>query len=97
MLLMERHSKGPKTLQQLALKVIKRNGLSQDEIPGNVLANDTLGFYNPQEQPQPLTEDGNELFLKLNELFKALRKDRRWWSPSIIYFSDLSTFYVLSC
>ena len=78
MLLLEQHARGPKTLQQLSLKVIKRNGLNQDEIPSNVLVNDTLGVYSPHDQPQPLTDDGYELFLKLNKLFTALRKERRW-------------------
>ena len=72
-ILMEKHSKGPQNLQQLALRVIKRS--NQDELPmKKVLLNDTLGFYNIGEMPPNLTNDGRELFLKLNEVFHELRK-----------------------
>ena len=72
-ILMEKHSKGPQNLQQLALRVIKRT--NQDEVGmKNVLLNDTLGFYNMGEMPPNLTNDGRELFLKLNEVFNELRK-----------------------
>ena len=89
---MEQHSKSPKKLQQMALRVIKRNGLKHEDIlPANVLLNDKLGFYNPGELPQPLTKDGTELFLKLNEVFVQLRKANRWWYT---YFYTEYIFYI---
>ena len=73
-ILMEKHSKGPQNLQQLALRVIKRSSCNQDEFPiKKVLLNDTLGFYNIGEMPANLTDDGTELFLKLNEVFNELQ------------------------
>ena len=74
-ILMEKHSKGPQNLQQLALRVIKRSQFNLDEAPiKKVLLNDTVGFYNIGEMPPNLTDDGSELFLKLNEVFNELRK-----------------------
>lgn len=74
-ILMEKHSKGPQKLQQLALRVIKRSNFNQDEVPiKKVFLNDTLGFYSIGEMPPNLTNDGRELFLKLNEVFSDLIK-----------------------
>ena len=74
-ILMEKHSKGPQNLQQLALRVIKRSQFNLDEAPiKKVLLNDTVGFYNIGEMPPNLTDDGSELFLKLNEVFNELSK-----------------------
>jgi len=78
-LVAELHPKGPKTLEELAMRSVIMHGISLEKMSKDLQKRSLVGLYHLSDDcPDHIDDEGRKCFKQLKNLFEKLESDSGW-------------------
>lgn len=77
--IVELHPKGPKSLEELAMKSVIIHGISMEEMSKDLQKRSLTGLYHLSDDcPDHIDDEGRKCFKQVKKLFEKLESDSGW-------------------